>query len=69
MQGQYLYRLDAKDAGALGAFFERLEGAKEGLGVTDVSIGNATLDDVFIEQTGSSLEGSGGASDEDDAEQ
>jgi ABC-type multidrug transport system ATPase subunit len=47
-QGMYLFRLGTQDAKALTPFFEALEGAKHSLGITDVSIGNATLDDVFI---------------------
>ena len=40
-----------------------------GIAIHQLRLREPTLDDVFLEQTGRSLEGSGGASDEDDAEQ
>jgi ABC-2 type transport system ATP-binding protein len=40
-----------------------------GIAIHQLRLREPTLDDVFLEQTGRSLEGSGGASDEDGAEQ
>jgi ABC-type multidrug transport system ATPase subunit len=47
-QGLFLFRLANADATSLQKFFEDLEARKAELGVSDLSIGNATLDDVFI---------------------
>ena len=49
MQGVMLFRLGGTDnSAALSDFFSKLEDQKQALGIVDISIGNATLDDVFI---------------------
>ena len=48
-QGVMLFRLEnSNEKSVLIDFFAKLESIKEKLGILDVSIGNATLDDVFI---------------------
>jgi hypothetical protein len=49
-QGLYLFRLEAAvaNASALSSFFQKLEDSKASLGLMDMSIGNATLEDVFV---------------------
>ena len=47
-QGVFLFRLATSESAVLTPFFEKLEKARAELGITDMSIGNATLDDVFI---------------------
>ena len=48
-QGVMLFRLEnSNEKSVLIDFFAKLESMKEKLGILDISIGNATLDDVFI---------------------
>jgi ABC-type multidrug transport system ATPase subunit len=43
-----LFKLGTNDASVLSPFFEKIENAKNEYKISDISIGNATLNDVFI---------------------
>jgi energy-coupling factor transporter ATP-binding protein EcfA2 len=47
-QDVLLFKLGTHDSALLSPFFEKIENARSELGISDVSIGNATLNDVFI---------------------
>lgn len=47
-QGVLLFKLGTHNSSLLSPFFEKIENAKQMLGISDISIGNATLNDVFI---------------------